>query len=114
MIHYLNAGMLESAEKRREEEAFMTGFDSGFGHRHRQALAEIADTLGLDYVGIDCAEMPDGRLLVFEAGTALVVHDMDPRDVFPYKHSLMQALFSSLPKTAVSESELSHVLICMG
>ena len=98
MIHYLNAGMLESMEKRREEEAFMTGFDTGFGRRHGRALAQVADTLGLDYVGIDCAEMPDGRLLVFEAGTALVVHDMDPRDVFPYKHSLMQALFQAFQK----------------
>jgi hypothetical protein len=95
MIHYLNAGMEESAEKRREEAEFLDNFYADFGLRHRRALAEIAEVLGLDYFGIDCAEMPDGRLLVFEAGTALVVHAMDPPDIFPYKARQMQTLFAA-------------------
>ncbi len=95
MIHYLNAGMLESAEKRAEEARFMERFPTDFGPRHAPAFAAITEALGLDYFGIDCAETPDGELLVFEAGTALVVHDMDSPDIFPYKSPPMRALFDA-------------------
>ena len=95
MIHYLNAGMEESAEKRHEEEAFLDNFNADFGRRHHRALTEIAEALDLDYFGIDCAERPDGSLLVFEAGTALVVHAMDPPNIFPYKARHAHALFKA-------------------
>ncbi len=89
MVHYLNAGMAEDAEKRAEEAEAMATFAASFGRRHAGALQAIADTLGLDYVALDCAEMRDGSLLVFEAGTAMIVHRMDPPDLFPYKQVAM-------------------------
>jgi hypothetical protein len=95
MIHYLNAGMMESAAKRAEEARFMTEFDRDFAVRHRPALAAIADRIGLDYVTMDCAEMPDGRLLVFEAGNGMIVHAMDPPDLFPYKAPQMRKVFGA-------------------
>jgi len=95
MIHYLNAGMLESAEKRAEEERFMDRFDTEFGLRHGRAISEMAQVTGLDYFGIDCSETQDGKLLVFEAGTALVVHNMDQADIFPYKGSHMLTVFEA-------------------
>ena len=85
MVHYVNAGMLDSAEKRAEEAAAMAAFDAGFAQRHRAALAEISAALGLDYVLIDCAEAPDGRLLLFEVEMAAIVHALDPVDLFAYK-----------------------------
>ena len=84
MIHYLNAGMYEEAWKREEEGRFMADF-SDFVRRHRMALRAIFQRTRLDYVCIDCAETPDGRLLVFEIDHAMVVHAMDPEDLFPYK-----------------------------
>src|ERR1700724_70860 len=42
-IWYLNAGMMESAAKRLEEEPFMRTFDIGFGRRHQTALGAMAD-----------------------------------------------------------------------
>jgi hypothetical protein len=36
-------------------------------------------------VGFDCAETSDGRLLIFEIATGMVVHDMDDPNLFPYK-----------------------------
>lgn len=89
LVHYLNAGMASDEIKRREEADEMRAFDSRFGARHRAALSGIATTLGLDYLCLDCAETPDGRLLVFEAGTAMIVHRMDPPEVFPYKQAQM-------------------------
>jgi glutathione synthase/RimK-type ligase-like ATP-grasp enzyme len=95
MIHYVNADMDTSAAKRAEEARFMAEFDTGFGARHRAALERMAKLLGLDYFGIDCAETPDGKLLVFEADTAMLVHDMDPPDLYPYKPAQMRRLFDA-------------------
>ena len=94
-IWYLNAGMLQSAPKRLEEETFMRTFDSGFGHRHRTALATMNDRIGLDYFTIDCAESRDGSLLIFEADNTAVVHNMDPPNIFPYKPPQMNRIFDA-------------------
>ena len=95
MVHYLNAGMREDADKRAEEAAMFESFEKGFAARHAAALAGVAAALGLNYVALDCAEDRDGRLLVFEADTAMIVHDMDPPEVFPYKAPAMRRLFGA-------------------
>ncbi len=95
MIHYLNAGMTESAEKRAEEAAEMAAFDQGFAVRHQAALQAIRQRMGLPYLGIDCAEMPNGDLLIFEADNAMIVHAMDPEDMFPYKAPAMRKVFKA-------------------
>jgi hypothetical protein len=95
MVHYLNAGMTESAVKRAEEAAFMRDFDTGFGARHAAALQAVAQRLDLDYLVIDCAQAPDGRLLVFEVDPGAVVHDMDPPGLFPYKPPQMAQVFAA-------------------
>lgn len=93
MVHYLNAGMHESADKRDEEAGCMAHFDDDFATRHRIALGEIASKVGLDYFAVDCAETQDGRILVFEGGTGMIVHAMDPADLFPYKQIQMRKIF---------------------
>ena len=95
MIYYLNAGMGESAAKKAEEERFMTGFDAEFARRHRAALAGIAELVGLDYFGIDCAQTPEGKLLLFEADTAMIVHAMDQPTIYPYKMPQMRKVFAA-------------------
>jgi hypothetical protein len=93
MLHYLNAGMEESAEKRAEEAAWFETFDASFSPRHQDAFRVLHERLGLEYLVIDCAEAPTGELLVFEADTAMVVHAMDSPDLFSYKQSPMRRLF---------------------
>ncbi|HEX9462112.1 MAG TPA: RimK family alpha-L-glutamate ligase [Alphaproteobacteria bacterium] len=95
MIHYLNAGMTLSADKRTEEQRFMDEFETGFRRRHEAALRELWKRLGLEYFALDCAETPDGRLLVFEIDVAMIVHLMDPPDMFPYKHVHMPKVFAA-------------------
>lgn len=95
MIHYLNAGMVDSAEKRAEEEAFMCDFDTGFAQRQRVGLRSVYQRFGLEYLVIDCAESPDGNLLVFEVDAGAVVHSMDPVDMFPYKVPAMRKIFDA-------------------
>ncbi|SEB20386.1 RimK family alpha-L-glutamate ligase [Variovorax sp. YR216] len=108
MIHYLNAGMTENAAKREEEAAIMRDFDKGFALRHRRALALIQERMDLDYLGLDCAEMPTGELLVFEADTAMVVHDIDPIDVFPYKQAPMRKVFDAFRALLIHASRRAH------
>jgi glutathione synthase/RimK-type ligase-like ATP-grasp enzyme len=84
MIHYVNAGMYDEAAKRAEEAAFMEDFPR-FAARHAHALAAIQQRAGLDYLCIDCAETPDGQLLIFEIDHVMVVHAMDTAELFPYK-----------------------------
>jgi glutathione synthase/RimK-type ligase-like ATP-grasp enzyme len=95
MIHYVNAGMAESAAKRRDEETFFGEFERDFGARHRDALAAVHERLGLDYVTIDCADAPDGRLLIFEVDNAAIVHDLDDSALYPYKRPAMKRIFAA-------------------
>jgi glutathione synthase/RimK-type ligase-like ATP-grasp enzyme len=95
MIHYVNAAMEESADKRREEERFFATFHAEFANRHKHSLAAICERVGLDYFSIDCAEMPDGSLLVFEVDNAGIVHDFDDPKIFPYKPPAMQKVFGA-------------------
>ncbi|KQX95660.1 glutathione synthase [Massilia sp. Root133] len=98
MVHYLNAGMDDSAAKRAEEAAGMAAFDDGFARRHAAALAGIDSRMGLPYLGIDCAETRDGRLLIFEVDNAMVVHAMDDPGRYPYKGPVMERVFGAFEK----------------
>lgn len=104
MVHYLNAGMAESAEKRAQEASAMARFDRGFALRHADALAQVAEALGFDYCSIDCAETPDGRLLVFEADSAAIVHMLDPPELYPYKPAQMRRVFAAFAAMARSRA----------
>ena len=95
MVHYLNAGMAESADKRAEEAAAMASFDEDFAVRHAAAFAGLYERLGLDYFAIDCAELADGRLLLFEADVSMIVHALDPEDLYPYKKPQMAKVFEA-------------------
>jgi glutathione synthase/RimK-type ligase-like ATP-grasp enzyme len=105
MIHYLNACMENSPDKRAEEARFMECFDEDFAYRHRVALQSIAERIGLDYLVIDCAETPDGKLLVFEVDSNAVVHAMDPVELFPYKNHQMNRVFAAFRAMLVKAIE---------
>jgi hypothetical protein len=98
MIHYVNAGMLEDAAKRADEARAMAAFPTGFAVRHEEAFRVIHERLGLDYVVLDCAEAPDGRLLLFEVEMAAIVHALDSPELFPYKIPQMQAVFRAFDR----------------
>lgn len=95
MVHYLNAGMAEDATKRAEEADWMASFETGFAARHADAFRALHGAFGLDYFAFDCAEDHEGKLLLFEADTAMIVHDMDPPDLYPYKRPAMARLFAA-------------------
>jgi len=99
MIHYYNAPMFEHAWMRDEEERFVDDITAVFDGVRADALAEIAATIDLEYFGIDCSVAPDGRLLLFEADSAMLVHGTDPPELFRYKKRAfanVQRAFSGL------------------
>lgn len=102
MIHYANAGMADSEKKRDEEARFMSDFDVSFAVKHAGAFKEIQERLGLDYLGIDCAETQDGCLLIFEVDSCMIVHALDPVDVYPYKQPHMRRLFEAFYQMLLS------------
>ena len=96
MVHYLNASMDEKPERRAEEAAFMDGFDQDFAARHAKAFEGLYRAFGLEYFAIDCAELPDGRLLLFEADVAMIIHALDSPELYPYKPRAMTKLFNGV------------------
>ena len=112
VVHYMNAGMAESAAKRAEEARFFTTFDDDFALRHRDALEAIAERLELEYVGIDCGETPDGKLLVFEVDSGMTVHSMDRMDLFPYKQPQMAKVFRAFRQMLIEARARSGTRRC--
>jgi hypothetical protein len=104
MVHYLSAGMRDSAEKRAEEAQFFATFDDDFTHRHREALRVIAQRLELEYVGLDCGETPEGDLLIFEVDSGMTVHAMDPVEIFPYKQPQMRKVFRAFRQMLIARA----------
>jgi glutathione synthase/RimK-type ligase-like ATP-grasp enzyme len=104
MVHYPYKEMLAHPERREEEARIIATFDVDFAVRHRDALRAITERTGLEYIGFDCAETSDGRLLIFEVATAMVVHDMDDPSIFPYKlpqmHRVFDAFYDMLRRAA--------------
>ena len=106
MIHYLNAGMIENAQKRFAEAQAMGHFEQGFALKHQRAFALLTDKIDLDYYGLDCAETVDGELLIFEACASLSVHSMDCEKTFPYKKVQMQKIYDAFETMLIDKSAM--------
>lgn len=107
MVHYLNADMADNMNNRAEESHAMKNFEQTFGARHASDFQAIHKRIGLDYLVMDCGETSDGKLLVFEADTCGVVHDMDPEDIYPYKKTHMRKIFAAFHAMALAKTASS-------
>ena len=96
MVHYYNAPMAEHAWMRDEEHAFLANIGDVFAGELGAALRETAELLPLDYVGIDCAIDRDGKLLIFEADNALIIHLLDDPALYGYKHQYVPRILHAL------------------
>lgn len=95
MIHYLSSHMENEPEWRLEERAWMENF-SEFAKKHESVWAAFRQRIGLDYFCVDCAQMPNGDLLIFEFDHISVVHDMDDPLRFPYKSAAIARIKDAL------------------
>ena len=77
MIHYDASGAGDDAARRDEELVFLRDPIGALGPRAWAAITRIGERLDLDYCGLDFSLLPDGRVLVFEANAAMLVHPED-------------------------------------
>lgn len=107
IVHYFPSGMELSQSKREEERQAMLSFDEQFVKQHAKAFSFIHQSLGLDYVVLDCAQSLDGKLIVFEADSGAWVHATDPVELFPYKPLFMQKIFDAFREMLIRKSKVS-------
>jgi len=107
MVHYYNARNAEEAWIREEEERFLADVHNVFDGPRADVLAEIARRVGLDYFGIDCSVLEDGRVLIFEIDPAMIVHLGDPQDMYPYKHRYVPRIPQALERLIKTRSSAS-------
>jgi hypothetical protein len=86
LLHYWRANMSVAPWKMAEEERFLADWRGVFGPRAARAVEAAARRLDLDYGGMDCALLGDGRLLLFEANACFLLHLDEPEETFAYKH----------------------------
>jgi hypothetical protein len=84
-VHYFTSAMATNAAHRDDERRFLDDMPAVLGLRAMAALAGIAETLGLDYAGVDFALASDGSLLLFEANATMVVISPDPDPIWNYR-----------------------------
>lgn len=97
-VWYYNARMDLDGWKCEEEERFLSDIITYVGGRAMSALREIGARVGLDYFGLDCAVLEDGRLLVFEVETGMIVHDRDPANLHPEKKRSAARIFRAVER----------------
>ncbi|MEO9170841.1 MAG: hypothetical protein ABI282_09655, partial [Candidatus Baltobacteraceae bacterium] len=69
-----------------------------FGDRRYETLRNLATSVDLEYFGIDCAIGRNGRVLVFEADPAMLVHTSDPVELYPYKHKYVPRIYRAVER----------------
>lgn len=97
-VWYYNANMAADAAKRAEEAQFLEDIEAVFPPPAMAALRRLAGRVGLDYFGLDCTLLPDGRVLVFEVETGMLVHAADSPEIFPYKARCVSRIFRAVER----------------
>jgi tetratricopeptide (TPR) repeat protein len=94
LSHYWRADMADWMKA--EEETFLADFRQAFRGPAAEAVGEAARRLDLDYGGMDCTILPDGRVLVFEANATMLVHLRESRETFAYKHAHVPRIIGAM------------------
>jgi hypothetical protein len=96
--------MRDSEDLKRAEHRFMEDPEAVLGADGMRALAAALDRFQLDYVGIDFAQLADGRLLLFEANPAMRLYrEHGPKFGYltPYLDRISQAFTRMIEETAL-------------
>jgi hypothetical protein len=88
--------MRENDWMRDEEQRFLRDPSAVFAS-WGSVFRDMADAIGLDYFGVDCAVLEDGSVLVFECDPCSFVHCREAvDDAFAYKYDYVPRIFSAL------------------
>lgn len=84
-VHYFTADMEANPAFRAEEAAFLHDMAAVLGVAAVRSLERIAQTLGLDYGGMDFALGRNGEVLLFEANATMVLNPPGPEPMWDYR-----------------------------
>jgi hypothetical protein len=74
--------MTYTIELAKEFSCVLRAIPRRFGHIGIFCLAQLSNNAIVDHV-------------IFEVGTAMIIHSMDPPDLFPYKRPQMEMVFKA-------------------
>jgi tetratricopeptide (TPR) repeat protein len=97
-VHYESAGMEQNAWRIEEEHRFLQDPITALGASAMKAIDEIGKRLDLDYAGIDFALLPNGKVLVFEANPAMLVHRETSNGVLAHKNQFVQGIVDAFER----------------
>ena len=86
----------------KEEENFLENYTECLGQKNCNALREIYNRIGLDFFGIDCALLPNGKLLVFEANPCM---RLQPREDFRYIGKYTRRIVNAFEEMLIARSD---------
>jgi len=95
-LHYWRIEKDVAPWMKHEEEAFLADWQSVFAGSLADAARAVGARLDLDYGGMDCGVLPDGRIVVFEANANMLVHLNDSPEAFPYKPRYVPRIFDAM------------------
>jgi hypothetical protein len=95
-VHYFSAAMAANPAFRAEERAFLEDMQGVLGARAMRGLAAVAETLGLDYAGVDFALAQDGSVLLFEANATMVVGRPGPEPHWDYRRPAIDRVLAAM------------------
>lgn len=98
MVHYFSADMLAASWKSAEEQRFLDDPAAVLGRRAMDAIAAVARRVDLDYAGVDCTLLPDGRVFIFEANASMLVHYEPAGSLFAYKNAHVQRIVDAFQR----------------
>ena len=103
-VHYFTSAMAADEAHRREEQRFLRGMPAVLGARAMIGLTGIAQTLGLDYGGIDFGLDQDGSLLLFEANATMVVNPPDPDPMWDYRRAPIARVLEAMRRLVLARA----------
>jgi CheY-like chemotaxis protein len=95
-IHYFSADMRDRADHRAEEASFLADMRGVLGHSAMAALERLAETLGLDYGGIDFGLNQQGEILLFEANATMVVEQPEEDRRWDYRRAAVERIHAAV------------------
>jgi hypothetical protein len=104
-IHYVTADMTDDAQHREEEAKFLRDMPGVLGPRAMAALADIQNTMGLDYAGVDFGLSLGGEVLLFEANATMTVVPPAQDSRWDYRRAAVQRVEDAVRKMLREQSQ---------
>jgi len=104
-VHYFTADMAVNAAYREEERCFLVDMPAVLGSQAVTALLRVAESLGLDYCGIDFALDDAGSVLLFEANATMVIIPPSPEPMWDYRRAPVERALDAAKDLLIAKSQ---------